>query len=295
MLWAPLALTQTFEVNGQQTQPSATSPNGAQPRAKKALTRSRSYERHRHRMGQQHRSRTAWRAPRKMHCVAGQPGQAADFAQRAVTAAPGDNKLWFLLGYTSRMAGRYQQSLDAYQHGLKNAPGNADGMSGLAQTYAAMGRTDEALRLLMQVINANPHRTNDLLVAGQLYMKTGDTQQAANLLQRAEAQEPNAHVELMLGMALSQAEAARKSKQMLELARKHAPGSVEIYQAAATFLSRRARLPSRHRHVEARAEDDAVGAGRSGLQLRAGRRQAGSGECLLARRRMPIRGTSATS
>ena len=36
VLWAPLALSQTFEVNGQQSQPSATSPNGAQPRAKKS-------------------------------------------------------------------------------------------------------------------------------------------------------------------------------------------------------------------------------------------------------------------
>ncbi len=35
VLCAPLAWSQTFEINGQQTQPSATSPNGSQPRAKK--------------------------------------------------------------------------------------------------------------------------------------------------------------------------------------------------------------------------------------------------------------------
>ncbi len=229
-----MALTQTFEVNGQQSQPSASSPNGAQPRANKTAPSA----------GATNDTGIGWGSSIEVGRLAraaedalrrGQPGQAADFAQRAVTAAPGDNKLWFLLGYTSRMAGRYQQSLDAYQHGLKNAPGNADGMSGLAQTYAAMGHTDEAKRLLMQVVNANPHRTNDLLVAGQLYMKTGDTQQAANLLQRAEAQEPNAHVELMLGMAYLKLKQPEKAKQMLELARKHAPGSVEIYQAAATF------------------------------------------------------------
>jgi len=45
----------------------------------------------------------------------GNPAQAANFAERAVNAAPQDAKLWFLLGYTSRLAGRNQQSLAAYQ------------------------------------------------------------------------------------------------------------------------------------------------------------------------------------
>ncbi len=106
-----------------------------------------------------------WRAPPQDALRHGNPGAAADYAQRAVKAAPQDNKLWFLLGYTSRLAGRYQTSVDAYQHGLQTAPGNADGMSGLAQTYARMGRTDDAKRLLAQVIRANPNRTNDLLIA----------------------------------------------------------------------------------------------------------------------------------
>ena len=235
VLWAPLALSQTFEVNGRQSQPSATSPNGAQPRAKKSAPTAGSSN---------SESEIGWGSSIEVGRLAraaedslrrGNPAQAADYAQRAVTAAPGDNKLWFLLGYTSRMAGRYQQSLDAYQHGLQTAPGNADGMSGLAQTYAAMGRTDQALQLLQQVIRANPNRTNDLLVAGQLYMKTGDTQRAVDLLQRAEAAQQNPHVELMLGMAYLKLKQPDKAKQMLELARKHAPGSVEIYQAAATF------------------------------------------------------------
>lgn len=234
VLWAPLALAQTFEINGQQTQPSATSPNGTQPRAKKNAPAA----------GSSSDNGIGWGSSIEVGRLAraaedalrhGNPGQAADYAQRAVKAAPGDNKLWFLLGYTSRMAGRYQQSLDAYQHGLQNSPGNADGMSGLAQTYAAMGRTDQALQLLQQVIRANPHRTNDLLVAGQIYMKTGNTQEAINLLQRAEAQQPNPHIELMLGMGYLKLKQPEKAKQMLELARKHAPGNVEMYQAAATF------------------------------------------------------------
>ena len=234
VLCAPLAWTQTFEINGQQTQPSATSPNGSQPGAKKSAAAT----------GSTGDNGIGWGSSIEVGRLAraaedalrrGNPGQAADYAERAVKAAPGDNKLWFLLGYTARMAGRYQQSLDAYQHGLQNSPGNPDGMSGLAQTYAAMGRIDQALQLLQQVIRANPHRTNDLLVAGQLYMKTGNTQQAIDLLQRAEAQEPNPHIELMLGMGYLKLKQPQKAKEMLDLARKHAPGNVEIYQAAATF------------------------------------------------------------
>ena len=235
VLFAPLAFAQTFEINGQQSQPSATSPNGKQPRANKGAQPAAS--------GAGNEG-IGWGSSIEVGRLAraaedalrhGNPAQAAEYAQRAVNAAPGDNKLWFLLGYTSRMAGHYQQSVDAYQHGLQSSPGNVDGLSGLAQTYAAMGRTDQAERLLSQVIAANPHRTNDLLVLGQLYMKTGETQRAVEMLQRAESQAPNPHVELMLGMAYLRLKEPGKAKQMLDLARSHAPGNVEIYQAAATF------------------------------------------------------------
>ncbi len=152
VLCAPLALAQTFEINGQQTQPSASSPNSTQPRGKKSPPSA---------AGTSSDAGIGWGSSIEVGRLAraaedalrhGQNQQAADYAQRAVTAAPGDNKLWFLLGYTSRMAGRYQQSLDAYQHGLQNSPGNPDGMSGLAQTYIRMGRTDEARHLLTEVI-----------------------------------------------------------------------------------------------------------------------------------------------
>jgi tetratricopeptide (TPR) repeat protein len=232
---APLAFAQTFEINGQQSQPSATSPDGKQPRANKGSQSSSSNASN---------EGIGWGSSIEVGRLAraaedalrhGNAAQAADYAQRAVNAAPGDNKLWFLLGYTSRMAGRYQQSLDAYQHGLQNSPGNPDGMSGLAQTYAAMGRTDQAMHLLQQLIAANPRRTNDLLVLGQLYMKTGDTQRAIDMLQRVESQAPNPHIELMLGMGYLKLKQPDKARQMLDLARKHAPGNVEMYQAAATF------------------------------------------------------------
>lgn len=236
VFWGLPGLAQTFEINGQQSQPSATSPNGKQPKAKKtpqgAATSSSS------------ENGIGWGSSIEVGRLArgaedalkrGNYAQAADYAQRAVNAAPGDNKLWFLLGYTSRMAGQYGKSVEAYQHGLQNSPGNPDGMSGLAQTYARMGRTDEAKRLLTQVINAHPNRTNDLLILGEMYMHSGDTQQAASILQRAESQQPNAHVELMLAIAYLKLKQPDRAKQMLDAARKHAPNNSEIFQAAATY------------------------------------------------------------
>ncbi len=124
-------------------QPAPTSPNAQQPKKEQPSAQANASTRNGIGWGSSievgRLARAAEDALRR-----GNPGAAADYAQRAVKAAPQDNKLWFLLGYTSRLAGRYQTSVDAYQHGLQTAPGNADGMSGLAQTYARMGRTDDA-------------------------------------------------------------------------------------------------------------------------------------------------------
>ena len=233
LLLLPVALcAQTFEINGQQPQSAPAKPGAKQKKGQQSAQTSSG------------ENGIGWGSSIEVGRLAraaedalkhGNPTAAADYAQRAVNAAPSDNKLWFLLGYTSRLAGRYQQSVDAYEHGLKNSPGNADGLSGLAQTYEKMGRTDDAKRLLMQVIRANPGRTNDLLIAGELYMRTGDTQQGINLLQQAESRQPNAHAELMLAVAYLKLKQQDRAKQMLDLARKHAPGNVEIFQAAANY------------------------------------------------------------
>ncbi len=168
LFFASAAEAQTFEINGQQAQP-APSPSQAKKNGQQAQSNASG------------ENGMGWGSSIEVGRLAraaedalrrGNPSAAADYADRAVKAAPQDNKLWFLLGYTSRLAGRYQTSVEAYEHGLKTAPGNADGLSGLAQTYERMGRTDDAKRLLLQVIRANPNRTNDLLIAGELYMKT---------------------------------------------------------------------------------------------------------------------------
>ena len=220
---------QTFEVDGQQSS-SATSPNAKQKKGKQSNATGENGIGWGSSIEVNRLARAAEDALRR-----GNPGAAADYAERAVKAAPQDNKLWFLLGYTARLAGRYQTSVEAYQHGLQTAPGNPDGMSGLAQTYARMGRTDDAKRLLEQVIRANPKRTTDLLVLGELDLRTGDTQGGISLLQRAESQQPNAHAELMLAVAYLKLHQPDRAKQMLDMAKKHSPNNVEIFQAAANY------------------------------------------------------------
>lgn len=165
----------------------------------------------------------------------GNPAEAATFAERAVKQAPNDVKLWFLLGYTSRLAGRYQQSLTAYQQGLAKQPGNPDGLSGMAQTYARMGNVEQAKRILMQLINANPKRQNDLLLAGELYMRSGDMQTGINLLSRAEALKPNAHAELMMAVAYLKLKQPAKAKQLLEMAKRRDPKNPAVFRAVANY------------------------------------------------------------
>ena len=227
LLCLPVAVrAQTYEINGQQAQPA----KGPHAKGQKSNASGQSGIGWGSSIEVGRLARAAQDALRR-----GDPSAATDYAQRAVNAAPQDNKLWFLLGYTARLAGRYPTSLEAYQHGLQVAPGNPDGMSGLAQTYERMGRTDDAKRLLAQVIRANPNRVDDLLIAGELYLRTGDTEQGINLLQRAESQKPNARAELMLAVAYLKLKQPDRAKQMLDLAKQHAPNNVEIFQAAANY------------------------------------------------------------
>ena len=165
----------------------------------------------------------------------GDTSSAANYAARATQAAPQDPKLWFLLGYASRLAGRYGESLNAYQKGLALAPGSVEGLSGEAQTYAKMGRIDEAKRLLMQVIAANPKRDSDLLIAGELFLQTGDTQKGLEYLQRAEAMKPSSHSELLMAVAYMKLKQPEKAKQLLDTAKRRSPNNVDIFRAVANY------------------------------------------------------------
>src|SRR3954470_20077730 len=235
LLGASAAFAQTFSVEGQQPEPqkkqTGKAPKGkaagkaapSAPSASNGLGWGSSIE-----VGRM--ARAAQQALKKHDYVSAQ-----NFAQRAVNAAPQDGKLWFLLGYTSRLSGHYQASVDAYQKGLHLEGTSPEGISGLAQTYGKMGRVDEAKRMLMQVINAHPDRINDILIAGELFMKTGEPQTALNLLQRAEAKKPSAHVELLMAMAYLRMKQPQRAKALLDRAKARNPKNVDIFRAVATY------------------------------------------------------------
>jgi tetratricopeptide (TPR) repeat protein len=165
----------------------------------------------------------------------GNPTAAAAAAERAVKAAPQNARLWFLLGYASRLSGQYGRSVEAYQQGLKLESSNLDGLSGLAQTYQRMGRLDEARRLLMQVVNAAPKRENDLLMAGELFLQSGDPQQGIALLSRAETIHPSSHAEVMLAVAYLKVKQPERAHQMLEQARRRDPKNPSVFRAVANY------------------------------------------------------------
>jgi tetratricopeptide (TPR) repeat protein len=165
----------------------------------------------------------------------GNAAAAAAAAERAVKAAPQNARLWFLLGYASRLAGQYSISVDAYQQGLRLEHNSLDGLSGLAQTYQRMGRLDDAKRLLMQVVNAAPKRENDLLIAGELFLTGGEPQQGIALLSRAETLHPSSRAEVMLAVAYLKLKQPERAKQMLDRARSHDPKNVSVFRAVANF------------------------------------------------------------
>lgn len=224
-----LASAQTFEIGGEQQKP-ATAPKSNAGKSAKSdqaaggqLGWGSSIE-----VG-----RMARAAEDALH--RGNATAAADFAERAVKAAPQDAKLRFLLGYTSRLAGRYAQSVQAYEDGLKLQPSSLDGLSGLAQTYARMGRVDDAKRLLLQTLKADPSRENDLLMAGELFIQTNQLQEGINLLSRAEALHPSSHSEVMLAVAYMKLKQPERARQLLDEAKKRDPRNPAVFRAVANY------------------------------------------------------------
>src|SRR5262249_45119090 len=169
------------------------------------------------------------------HLKKGDYAAAMNFAERVTQAAPNDARNWFLLGYTSRLAGKLQVSLSAYQRGLAKQPSSVEGLSGMAQTYMRMGRADEAKKILLQVIAANPRRAVDLAMAGELFMQSGDLSQAMSLLERSESVQPSSHAELLLAIAYMKAKKPDKAKQLLDRAIQRSPKNTDIFRAVAEY------------------------------------------------------------
>jgi tetratricopeptide (TPR) repeat protein len=159
---------------------------------------------------------------------------AVAYATRAANAAPQNAGLWFLLGYSARLAGQYQVSIDAYDRGLKIQPGSIQGLSGLAQTYAKAGRQAEAQDALKQVLAANPKSVNDLLLAGELSLSQ-DANTALQLLKRAEALQSSPRSELLIARAYQRLNQSQLSKQFLDRAQSRAPKDPDVLRAVAGF------------------------------------------------------------
>ena len=159
---------------------------------------------------------------------------AMSYASRAAQSAPQNTDLWFLYGYSARMAGAYSDSVDAYKHGLQQRPSSIEGLSGLAQTYAKMGRNQEAQEALKAVIAANPKSDADLQLAGELALAS-DPKLALGYLQRAEAIRPSARNELLLARAYDRTGDKAHARDLLERARKSAPRDPDVARSVAAY------------------------------------------------------------
>ncbi len=157
---------------------------------------------------------------------------AVSYAEQAAKSAPQNSEIWFLLGYTARLAERYPLSIDSYNRGLKLQPNSVRGLAGLAQTYAKMGRDQEAEQLLRKVVEANPKDANSLQLAGEL-MLSSDPKAALGLLQRAETVQPTVHGDLLIAHAYDRLGQPEDSARYLNRARSRAPHDSDVLRAVA--------------------------------------------------------------
>jgi tetratricopeptide (TPR) repeat protein len=160
--------------------------------------------------------------------------EAARYASRAAHGAPQNADLWFLLGYSARLAGLYQDSEAAYKTGLQQRPSSIPGLSGLAQTYVKMGRGNEARDILKKVLDANPRSVNDLQLAGELAL-SADPNTALQLLKRADTLQASARTELLIARAYQRLGQPDASKQYLQRAESRAPNDPNVLRSVAAF------------------------------------------------------------
>jgi tetratricopeptide (TPR) repeat protein len=169
---------------------------------------------------------------------------AMDFAQRAAQSAPGDEKLWFLLGYTQRLVGKTQASVDSYERGLRINPSSLEGQSGLAQTYSRMGRRDEAIKILTHVVAADSRRITDVLVLGEMLLQSGRFDEALAQLQRAEQMHADARSELLIAIAYERLNQDKQAERYLDMAKHRAPNNPEVVRALAGFYREMGNYPA---------------------------------------------------
>jgi len=228
LIVATAGAAQTFDVNGQTSSTSSTSP--APSKRRPAQTTSEQTG-----MGWGASIEVAREARAAQTALQhGDSRDATAHAQRAVNAAPQNPDLWFTLAYAARLSGQYSLSVDAYRRGLVLKPSSVEGLSGLAQTYARMGRTAEAQQTLEEALAANPKSDVDLQLAGELLLPT-DPKRAVDYLQRSEAVKASARTELLLARAYDRTGDGESAHKMLERARHSAPTNPEVLRAVASY------------------------------------------------------------
>ncbi len=157
---------------------------------------------------------------------------AVSYAERAAKSAPQNAELWFLLGYSARLADHYQASVDAYLRGLRLQPHSVKGMAGLAQTYAKMGRVAEAEQLLQKVVDANPSDANSLQLVGELLLNSDPTR-SLELLKHADMLQASPHTDLLIAHAYQRLGQTEDSNRYLNRAKNRAPTDPEVLRAVA--------------------------------------------------------------
>jgi tetratricopeptide (TPR) repeat protein len=227
LIVATACAAQTFDVNGQTSSPTSTSPSGKK-RAKQNSNNETG-------MGWGSSIEVAREARAAQSALEhGDVRDATAHAQRAVDAAPQNAELWFTLAYAARLSGQYSLSVDAYRRGLTLMPSSVQGLSGLAQTYARMGRSADAQQMLDQALAANPRSDTDLQLAGELLLNT-DPKRALDYLQRSEAVKQSARTELLLARAYDRTGDSDSAHKMLERALHSAPNNPDVLRSLASY------------------------------------------------------------
>ena len=158
---------------------------------------------------------------------------AVSYAEQAAKSAPQNSEMWFLLGYTARLAEHYQLSIDSYNRGLKLQPNSVRGLAGLAQTYAKMGRDQEAEQLLRKVVEANPKDANSLQLAGELMLSSDPKARVGSACSAPRLCSQLHTASLLIAHAYDRLGQPEDSARYLNRAKNRAPHDPEVLRAVA--------------------------------------------------------------
>ncbi len=118
-------------------------------------------------------------------------GESLTYAQRLVSARPGDLGAVHLLGRTALGAGRLAQAENIFRHVLANDPRQCYAMVDLGRTYMGAARWAEAEAFLRNASACAPRMATIYESLGDLYLRLGKPEKAAAAFRHAEGIEPS--------------------------------------------------------------------------------------------------------